>query len=79
MVYNVVSITCVLSAFNPLQHAFLNVAKRVTIVLVFYLLVQRVPSPLNIVSGVTCLLVSILGTQVYKPFKLLYFNFILGS
>ena len=63
-VYNVISITCVLSAFDPLQHAFLNVTKRVTIVLVFYLLVQSVPSPLNIMSGLTCLVVSILGTQV---------------
>ena len=63
-VYNMVSITCVLSVFDPLQHALLNVVKRVSIVLVFYLLVQKIPSPLNIFSGIACLAVSIIGTQV---------------
>ena len=63
-VYNIISITCVLSVFDPLQHALLNVVKRVSIVLVFYLLVQKIPSPLNIMSGIACLAVSIIGTQV---------------
>ena len=62
--YNVISITCVLSAFNPLQHALLNVVKRVSIVLVFYLFVQKIPSPLNIISGLACLTTSIIGTKV---------------
>ena len=63
-VYNIISITCVLSVFDPLQHALLNVVKRVSIVLVFYLFVQKIPSPLNILSGIACLAVSIIGTQV---------------
>ena len=63
-VYNIVSITCVLSVFDPLQHALLNVVKRVSIVLVFYLLVQKIPSPLNVMSGMACLSVSIIGAQV---------------
>ena len=62
--YNVISITCVLSAFNPLQHSLLNVVKRVSIVLVFYLFVQKIPSPLNIISGLACLTASIMGTKV---------------
>lgn len=41
VVYNAVSLTVVLSMFNPLQHAFLNIAKRVSIVLVFYIFVQQ--------------------------------------
>lgn len=60
-VYNIVSITCVLSVFDPLQHALLNVVKRVSIILVFYLLVQMIPTPLNVISGISCLIV---GTQV---------------
>ena len=67
-VYNIISITCVLSVFDPLQHALLNVVKRVSIVLVFYLLVQKIPSPLNILSGIACLAVSIIGTQVFNDF-----------
>ena len=63
--YNIISITCVLSVFDPLQHALLNVVKRVSIVLVFYLLIQKIPSPLNIISGMACLVVSsIIGTKV---------------
>ena len=63
--YNIISITCVLSVFDPLQHVLLNVVKRVSIVLVFYLLIQRIPSPLNIISGIACLVVScIIGTKV---------------
>ena len=62
--YNIISITLVLSVFDPLQHALLNVIKRVSIVLVFYLLVQEVPSPLNIISGIACISVSIIATKV---------------
>ena len=62
--YNIISITLVLSVFDPLQHALLNVIKRVSIVLVFYLLVQKVPSPLNIISGIACISVSIIATKV---------------
>ena len=64
--YNIISITLVLSVFDPLQHALLNVIKRVSIVLVFYLLVQKVPSPLNIISGIACISVSIIATKVNK-------------
>ena len=63
-VYNIISITCVLSVFDPLQHALLNVVKRVTIVLVFYLLIQKLPSLLNVISGISCLAVSIIGIKV---------------
>ena len=57
--YNIISITLVLSVFDPLQHALLNVVKRVSIVLVFYLLVQKIPSPFNIISG----LISMSGSK----------------
>ena len=62
--YNIISITLVLSVFDPLQHALLNVMKRVSIVLLFYLLVQKVPSLLNIISGMACISVSIIATKV---------------
>ena len=72
--YNIISITLVLSVFDPLQHALLNVIKRVSIVLVFYLLVQKVPSPLNIISGIACISVSIIATKVNFPISIQIFG-----
>ena len=65
VLYNLISLACVLSAFNPLQHAFLSVTRRVTVVTLFCLLAPVSPS-LSIFSGGMCLLVSILGTQVNR-------------
>ena len=59
VVYNLISLTAVLVMFDPLQHALLNVAKRVSIVLVFYLFVQQIVNPFNSLMAVTCLIVSI--------------------
>ena len=39
--YNIISLTIILSFFNPVQHAMLNVVKRTSIILVFYIFSQR--------------------------------------
>ena len=59
VVYNIISLTAVLVVFDPLQHALLNVAKRVSIVLVFYLFIQQNFALLNSMFAVTCLIISV--------------------
>jgi len=66
VVYNIISLTAVLVVFDPLQHALLNVAKRVSIVLVFYLFIQQNFALLNSMFAVTCLIISIEGTKIVK-------------
>jgi len=62
--YNIISLTIILSFFNPVQHAMLNVGKRTSIVLVFYIFSQRPFTILNLISAILCLIVSIVGVQV---------------
>ena len=59
VVYNIISLTAVLVLFDPLQHALLNVAKRVSIVLVFYLFIQQNFALMNSMFAVTCLIISV--------------------
>ena len=66
VIYNAVSLTLVLSMFDPLQHAFLNIAKRVSIVLIFYVFVQQEFAPFNTISAAFCLIVCVLGTKIVK-------------
>ena len=52
--YNIISMTVILSMFSPIQHALLNVAKRVTVVLAFFLVTFTTAnqvSPINIISA----------------------------
>merc|ERR1711892_194009 len=62
--YNIISLTIILSIFNPVQHAMLNVGKRISIVLVFYIFSQRPFTILNLISAILRLIVSIVGVQV---------------
>jgi len=64
VLYNIISLTVILSLFNPVQHAMLNVGKRTSIVLVFYFFSQRPFTIFNLVSAIICLLVSIVGVKV---------------
>ena len=68
-VYNIVSLTMVLSIFNPVQHSLLNVGKRISIVIALYVFSQRSLTPVNIVSAIVCLAVSVYGVTVVKEDK----------
>jgi len=65
-VYNLVSLTLVLSIFNPVQHALLNVGKRISIVMALFVFSQRSFSIVNIFSAMICLAVIIYGVKVVK-------------
>ena len=65
ILYNIISITIILAIFNPVQHAMLNVAKRTSIVIVFYIFAQHHLSILNLVSATFCLVLSIASVQVF--------------
>ena len=62
--YNIISLTIILSFFNPVQHAMLNVGKRTSIIIVFYIFSQRPFTIFNLISAIICLLVSIVGVRV---------------
>ena len=61
--YNIISLTIILLFFNPVQHALLNVGKRTSLVLVFYIFSQRFFAPLNFLSAVLCLIISLASVQ----------------
>ena len=65
-VYNIVSLTMVLSIFNPVQHSLLNVGKRISIVIALYVFSQRSFNMFNIVSALVCLAVSVYGVRIVK-------------
>ena len=65
-IYNMISLTLVLSTFNPVQHSLLNVGKRISIVIALYFFSQRVLSPVNIVSAGLCLLVCVSGVRAVR-------------
>merc|ERR1711892_869105 len=72
--YNIISLTIILSFFNPVQHAMLNVGKRTSIVLVFYIFSQRPPTILNLMSAILCLIVIIVGVKVMSTKKDIEFS-----
>ena len=67
--YNIISLTIILAYFNPVQHAMLNVGKRTSIVLVFYIFSQRPFTVFNLISAVICLTVSVVGVQTLAAKK----------
>merc|ERR1711892_354932 len=67
--YNIISLTIILSIFNPVQHAMLNVGKRTSIILVFYIFSQRPFTILNLMSAILCLIVIIVGVKVMSTKK----------
>ena len=73
-VYNIISMTVILSMFSPIQHALLNVGKRVTVVLGFFIVTFSTASSvslLNVVSAVSCIAIIVFGNQHIKV-SLLY-------
>ena len=63
-IYNMISLTIVLSTFNPVQHSLLNVGKRISIVIALFVFSQRSFSLVNIISACVCLTVSVYGVRV---------------
>ena len=78
-IYNIISLTVILSMFSPIQHALLNVAKRVTVVLGFLIFTYSTStgvSMTNIISGCLCITVIIWGNRV-KEVRLSVFYIVL--
>ena len=67
LVYNLISVTVILAIFDPIQHSPLNVGKRTSIVVAFYLFSQRPYSLVNLISTLICLISSVLGARALKP------------
>ena len=61
-----ISLTIVLSTFNPVQHSLLNVGKRISIVIALFVFSQRSFSMVNILSACVCLTVSVYRVRVVK-------------
>ena len=61
--YNIISLTVILAAFNPVQHALLNVAKRITVVIALFIFSNKFISSSNVISAIVCLAVTIVGTS----------------
>ena len=68
-IYNIISMTIILTMFSPIQHALLNVAKRVTVVLGFFIVTFSTASsvsPLNVLSAVSCITIIVFGNRHIK-------------
>ena len=64
LIYNIISLTIILSIFDPVQHAMLNVAKRISIVIIFYLFGHQHFTLFNITSASLCLVVCLSGVNL---------------
>ena len=68
-IYNIISMTIILTMFSPIQHALLNVGKRVTVVLGFFIITFSTASSvslLNVFSAVSCITIIVLGNRHLK-------------
>ena len=63
--YSMISITVILAAFDPLQHALLNTVKRMVIVAAFALLTMSNWNFINMTCAIFSMTLSVLGTH-YK-------------
>ena len=73
--YNIISMTIILTMFSPIQHALLNVAKRVTVVLGFFIVTFSTSSSVsafNVFSAVSCIVIIVFGN---RHIKVSIFNF----
>ena len=67
--YNIISMTIILTLFSPIQHALLNVAKRVTVVLGFFIVTfstANTVSLTNVFSAVSCIVIIVFGNRHIK-------------
>ena len=67
--YNIISMTIILTLFSPIQHALLNVAKRVTVVLGFFIVTfstANTVSLTNVFSAVSCIIIIVFGNRHIK-------------
>ena len=74
-IYNIISLTVILSMFSPIQHALLNVAKRVTVVLGFLIFTYSTStgvSMTNVISGCLCISVIMWGNRVKVRISVFY-------
>ena len=67
--YNIISMTIILTLFSPIQHALFNMAKRVTVVLGFFIVTFSTAdtvSRTNVFSAVSCIIIIVFGNRHIK-------------